>query len=320
MRALVTGSAGFIGSHLAERLVALGWEVVGVDDFTSYYDQEQKRHNLDGLVDSPAFRLVEADLSDPATDLDGLIGAADVVFHQAGQPGVRASWDQFDSYVRHNIEVTNRMLLAARDHGVDRFVYASSSSIYGDADQYPTSEDVRPQPVSPYGVTKLAGEHLCGVFARNYGVPTVALRYFTVYGPRQRPDMGMHRLIEVALGSGSFPLFGDGTQVRDFTYVDDVVEANLRAATEPITPGLVVNVAGGGAATLLDVIAIIEGLTGQPVVLDPQGEQPGDVVRTGGDTRRAAEALGWKPMVSLEEGLARQVEWHRSRRDRSSGA
>lgn len=311
MRALVTGAAGFIGSHLAERLIADGWDVVGVDNFSDYYDSAQKRSNLLGLLGHPAFEFIEADLA--VVDLDALMGRTDVVFHQAGQPGVRSSWDTFDTYVRNNVSVTNRMLLAARNSGVERFVYASSSSVYGDVGRYPTSEEMRPEPMSPYGVTKLAAEHLCGVFARNYDLPTVSLRYFTVYGPRQRPDMGMHRLIEAALGSGRFPLYGDGRQIRDFTFVGDIVHANLLAATCATPPGLVANIAGGSEVSLGQVIETIERLVGRPVPLDAKGSQPGDVARTGGDTTRAIDVLQWTPSVSLVDGLARQIEWHRQR-------
>lgn len=311
LRALVTGVAGFIGGHLVEQLVSAGWEVVGVDCLTPYYDIQQKRSNLRDVQRSVAFDYVDADLRD--ADLDGLLDGIDCVFHQAGQPGVRASWDEFDSYVEHNIEVTQRLLAAARSSSIERFVFASSSSVYGDALAYPTDESMLPLPKSPYGVTKLAAEHLCGVYARNWGVPTVSLRYFTVFGPRQRPDMAMHRLIEAALAGGTFPLFGTGDQVRDFTYVGDVVQANLAAATANVAPGTVLNIAGGGAVTLTEVIDTIERLTDRPVALDRRPAQAGDVDRTGGSTEASRRALGWSPQVSMEEGLRRQIAWHRDR-------
>lgn len=312
MDVLVTGAAGFIGSHLVERLAADGHQVRALDCLTPYYDVRQKRENLEAVAALPGCEVLEADLR--TADLSELVRGVDVVFHQAGQPGVRASWDHFDSYVEHNVLATQRLLGVVEGSSVRRFVFASSSSVYGDAPAYPTSEADLPEPVSPYGVTKLAAEHLCGVYARNWGVPTVSLRYFTVYGPRQRPDMAMHRMIEAALSGEPFPLFGDGYQTRDFTYVDDVVEANLLAASATLPTGTVINVAGGTAASLLDVVEIVEGLTGRPVPLDRRPPERGDVLRTGGSTARADELLGWHPHVPLVEGLSRQVRWHLARR------
>jgi nucleoside-diphosphate-sugar epimerase len=239
------------------------------------------------------------------------------VFHQAGQPGVRASWsDGFDSYLRQNVLVTQRLLEAASEADLQRLVYASSSSVYGNAPAYPTTEDDLPRPQSPYGVTKLAAEHLCGVYARTRGLPVVSLRYFTVYGPRQRPDMAMHRLIEAALSGEEFPLFGDGHQIRDFTFVGDIVEANVAAAGADLAPGTVLNVAGGTATTVLEIIEIVEELTGSPIALDRRPQAAGDVMRTGGSADRAASLLGWEPAVGLRHGLERQVSWHLERRDR----
>lgn len=312
MQALVTGAAGFIGSHLTEALVRDGWTVRAIDCLTDYYDRDQKAANLAAITALPGVSHVDADLR--VAPLDELVADVDVVFHQAGQPGVRRSWDAFASYVDHNVLATQRLLQASAQAGLQRFVFASSSSIYGDATAYPTTEGSLPRPHSPYGVTKLAAEHLCGVYARNWDVPTVALRYFTVYGPRQRPDMAMHRLVESALRSTTFPMFGSGEQVRDFTYVDDVVRANLAAAGADIAPGTVVNVAGGSATTLSEVVATIVELTGRPVVLDRRGTEKGDVARTGGAIDEAQRLLGWHPVVELVDGLARQVDWHRSRR------
>lgn len=311
MRALVTGAAGFVGSHLAEQLGVSGWDVVGVDCLSPYYDAAQKRANMAALTGSVEVEYLDADLL--TMDLGRLLDGIDVVFHQAGQPGVRTSWDAFDSYVEQNVMVTKRLLDAARSAGTMRFVFASSSSVYGNALSYPTREDTVPRPQSPYGVTKLAAEHLCGVYARNWGLSTVALRYFTVFGPRQRPDMAMHRLIEAALTGGSFPVFGTGDQVRDFTYVGDVVAANIAAGTADIAPGTVINVAGGGAVTLAAVIDTVERLTGRPISLDRHPHQAGDVDRTGGAVELARDLLGWTPRVSVEEGLAQQVRWHRER-------
>lgn len=310
MRALVTGVAGFIGSHLADRLLADGWDVRGIDCLTDYYGLAQKRQNV--LDVGTGLELVEVDLR--SSELEPLLEDVDAVFHQAGQPGVRASWDEFDSYVGHNITATQRLLEAARRTALRRFVYASSSSVYGNAETYPTTEALAPQPESPYGVTKLAAEHLCGLYARNFGLHTVSLRYFTVFGPRQRPDMAMHRLVEAALTDASFPLFGTGEQIRDFTFVADVVEANVLAATGQAPPGTVVNIAGGASTTLNEVIETVERLAGRSVRTERLGDQAGDVTRTGGDITLAGLLLGWAPRVSIGEGLAAQLEWHRRRR------
>lgn len=309
MKCLVTGAAGFVGSHVVEAVDAQGWDVLAVDSLTPYYDEQQKRENAS--VFEPEIPLQRIDLL--TTDLHDLLSDVDVVIHQAGQPGVRASWDEFDSYVDANIMLTQKLLDASRRVGVDRFVFASSSSVYGDQKTYPTTETDVPAPKSPYGVTKLAAEHLCGVYARNWGLHTVSLRYFTVFGPRQRPDMAMHRLAEAAMGGPSFPLFGAGDQIRDFTYVGDVVAANLAAMTTDAGPGTVVNVAGGGSITLREVIEIVEDLVGSKVAIEQHPDQPGDVFRTGGSGELARELLGWEPKVSVPEGLARQVDWHRSR-------
>lgn len=312
MRTLVTGVAGFVGSSLADRLVADGHEVVGIDCLSGYYDPALKLANLENLNGHKAFEFHKADLRD--ADLEMLLDGVDVIFHQAGQPGVRSSWAEFDSYMVNNVMVTERLAQAASEAGITRFVFASSSSIYGDAATFPTSENTVPLPKSPYGVTKLAAEHLCGVYARSFGLPVVSLRYFTVFGPRQRPDMAMHRLVEAAIEGTSFPIYGDGSQVRDFTYISDVVEANLLAAGAEVEPGRVYNVAGGGSHSLAEVIEAIEAIVGRPITLDPRGAQAGDVDRTGGLTDAARGELGWTPRVSLVQGLTQQVEWHQARR------
>lgn len=313
MQALVTGVAGFIGSTLAERLVSDGWSVRGVDCFTPYYDEESKRSNLLGLRASPQFELIEADLL--TADLAPLLEGTDVMFHLSGQPGVRLSWAEgFHTYVDLNINVTQRLLEAARNTELRRFVYASSSSIYGQAAVAPTDEDQPTRPYSPYGVTKLAGELLCSAYAANFGVPTTSLRYFTVYGPRQRPDMATHRLIEAALEGHTFPLFGDGEQMRDFTFVDDIVNANVLAATANVPAGTVCNAAGGGSVRLIELVNLVGELVGRPVSIDWQPAQPGDVRCTGGSIERAKQLLAWAPAVDLRAGVERQVEWHRARR------
>lgn len=313
MPVLVTGVAGFVGSNLAARLLAQGVSVRGVDAFTSYYDIDQKRANVAPLAQHAAFELVEADLLgiDPVALLEGV----DVVYHQAGQPGVRLSWsDGFRRYDECNVLVTQRLLEAARSTPLERFVFASSSSVYGNAATYPTRETDLPRPHSPYGVTKLAAEHLCGLYGEVFGVPTVSLRYFTVYGPGQRPDMLMHNLIESALDGRPVTVYGDGSHVREFTYVGDVVDANLAAATAEVVPGTVVNVAGGEETTVAGVIELVGELLGAPVAVDQQPPKPGDVLRTGGAIEQARHLLGWAPVVGLREGLAAQIEWHRERR------
>jgi len=311
MRTLVTGAAGFIGSHLCEALLAQGDEVIGLDCFTDYYDESIKRRNLGALVGAPGFTLVEANLVN--ADLDDLVDGIEVVFHQAAQPGVRLSWaDGFEHYVRHNVWATHCLLEACRKRGAPRFVYASSSSVYGNAARYPCDEDDRPEPFSPYGVTKLAGEHLCQAYAANFGFPAVALRYFTVYGPRQRPDMAFNRLIDAALTGNPFPLYGDGSAIRDFTFVGDIVSANVAAAAADLAPGELINVAGGGSARLSDLIELTGELVGSPVPIDRRPAEAGDVARTGGSIDKAMHLLGWKPEVEVAEGLAAQVGWQRA--------
>jgi nucleoside-diphosphate-sugar epimerase len=309
---LVTGCAGFIGSQISEACLTQGDRVVGVDLVTDYYDVSQKRANLAGLLDQAGFEFRQVDLADGCDDL---VAGVDVVYHQAGQPGVRASWrDQFDEYLSRNIKATQRLLEASVRHGVGRVVYASSSSVYGNAERYPVDETMRPQPYSPYGVTKLAAEHLCGLYAANFGLSVVSLRYFTVYGPRQRPDMATHRLFEAALNGTPFPLFGTGDQLRDFTFVGDVVRANLLAGTADVAPGLVANIAGGGECSMKQLIELVEEISGRPVSLDRRPSELGDVGRTGAYTDVARTTLGWQPAVSLRDGLAAQHAWHVARR------
>lgn len=311
MRVLVTGVAGFVGSSIASALLRQGdVDVVGVDCLTDYYDRRLKLANLDCLA-APRLTYHDADLN--SADLDALLDGVDVIYHQAGQPGVRGSWGtQFDGYLRNNVHATQRLLEAAAGVSrLQRFVYASSSSIYGEAARYPTGEADVPQPRSPYGVTKLAAEHLCSLYAQTHGVPTVSLRYFTVYGPRQRPDMAFTKFIRAGMAGLSLPLYGDGKQVRDFTFIDDVVRANLMASTAPVEPGAVLNIAGGSSVTVNDVLEMLQDTLGQPLCIEHGPVVVGDVAQTGADTDRAHEVLGWHPEVSLEDGLARQVEWCR---------
>ncbi|MEQ1703340.1 MAG: NAD-dependent epimerase/dehydratase family protein [Ilumatobacteraceae bacterium] len=311
MRALVTGAAGFIGSTLCERLLADGWAVRGIDALTDYYDPSVKERNLLGASAHPAFELVRDDLR--TADLAPLLADVEVVFHLAAQPGVRTSWaDGFAVYDDHNIRATQRLLEAVRQQPGTRLVFASSSSVYGNPDRVPTEETDATRPFSPYGVTKLAGEHLCRAYADNFGVSVAVLRYFTVYGPRQRPDMAIHRLIEAARRGTPFALFGDGSQIRDFTFVDDVVAANIAAAVAPVADGAPINVAGGSSTRLIELVAAVGEAVGAEVPIDWRPAQPGDVGRTGGAVERAAAAIGWAPRVALAEGIARQVEWHRA--------
>jgi UDP-glucuronate 4-epimerase len=313
-RSLVTGAAGFIGSTLVDDLLADGHQVRGLDCFAPYYDLGIKRGNLaSARQDRDRFELIQADLL--TAYLDDVLDGVDVVYHHAAQPGVRLSWSEhFDVYARCNVLATQRLLEASVRAGVSRFVYASSSSVYGNAERYPTVETLTPRPHSPYGVTKLAAEHLCGAYAANHGLRTISLRYFTVYGPRQRPDMAIHKLIEGALDGDVFPLYGDGSHSRDFTFVDDVVAANRAAAVADVPAGAVINVCGGAGTTMAELIDAVGDAVGAPVRVERQPEQPGDVRRTGGDGTRARELLGWEPARSLPEGIAAQVAWHRSLR------
>lgn len=309
MKALVTGVAGFIGSTLADRLVEAGHDVVGIDCFLDYYPREAKERNLSRLRANPRFRFVEASLVD--ADLAPVVDGVDWVFHQAAQAGVRSSWgDDFKIYSDNNVYATQRLLEACRRLPLSKFVYASSSSIYGDTDDLPMRESSMPRPVSPYGVSKLAAEHLVWLYFKNFGLPTVSLRYFTVYGPRQRPDMAFHRFIRSVLTGTPIVLYGDGEQSRDFTFVGDIVAANV-AAAEAAAKGAVYNLGGGSRTTVNEVIATIGRLAGRDPVVDRREMQLGDVRHTAADTSAARREIGFAPRVSLEEGLARQVEWQK---------
>jgi nucleoside-diphosphate-sugar epimerase len=297
---VVTGAAGFIGSHLTEALVGAGHDVLGVDAFTDYYDPGRKRANAVG------FDIVEADLE--TADLSSLLDGVDGVFHLAGQPGVRSSFGaDFELYVRRNVVVSGRLFEAAARRGT-RVVYASSSSVYGDAESYPTREDEIPAPISPYGVTKLCCEQLAYAHARTGGLEAVGLRFFTVYGPRQRPDMAFTRLLEALAEGRSFPLYGDGSASRSFTYVGDAV-AGAVLAMERGAPGAIYNIGGGEEASMLEAIALAEGIAGRPLALERHAAAAGDVRRTRADVARARDALGWAPETTLAEGLAAQWQW-----------
>ncbi|MCE9626644.1 MAG: NAD-dependent epimerase/dehydratase family protein [Candidatus Eisenbacteria bacterium] len=307
--ALVTGAAGFIGSTLTDRLLADGVRVTGVDCFTDYYDPALKRRNLEGASRHPAFQLLPLDLA--TADLSAL-PEVDVVFHQAAQPGVRASWGrEFATYTSHNVLATQRLLERYQKTALERFVYASSSSIYGDAESYPTSESVLPRPFSPYGVTKLAGEHLVLLYGRNFGMPVTALRYFTVYGPRQRPDMAFHRFCRALLAGEPITVYGDGKQSRDFTVIADAVEANVRAWKRAAPQG-VYNIGGGSQVEVVEAIALLEERLGVKAQLKFEPRPPGDPMRTRADAARLQADLGYATTVSIGDGLAAEAEWARS--------
>ena len=300
MKAVVTGAAGFIGSHLAEALLDRGDDVVGIDSFNDYYDPGRKRENAAGLD------VLEADLLE--TDLDALVAGVDGVFHLAGQPGVRASFGPgFEHYVTRNVHASAQLFEAAARHRV-RVVFASSSSVYGDAESYPTSEDAEPRPISPYGVTKLCVEHLAYAHARTTGLEAVGVRYFTVYGPRQRPDMAFTPMLEAIADGGTFRLFGDGSVSRSCTYVGDAVAGTI-AAMERGGAGELYNVGGGDEATMSEVIALAERVAGRELRVERHGAAVGDVRRTRADVSKAGRELGWAPTTSLADGLGAQWEW-----------
>jgi nucleoside-diphosphate-sugar epimerase len=308
MRALVTGCAGFIGSHLTESLLDEGVSVIGIDCFNDNYGRPQKLRNLRRVSDWENFEFAPIDLA--RGDLADLVAECDVVYHLAAEPGVRASWGQrFESYVRNNVMATQHLLEAASTQQLQRFVYASSSSIYGQAERLPTSEHVLPRPFSPYGITKLAGEHLCLAYHANYGVPAVLLRYFSVYGPKQRPDMAFNLFCRAALQGQRIQVFGDGRQTRDFTFVADVVQATRTAATVLNLDGGVYNIGGGARVSLAQAISVLEDLVGKPIGVDYLARLPGDVRDTGADIDRARADLDYDPVTDLKEGLSAQIEW-----------
>ena len=310
MRVVVTGVAGFIGSHLSERLLAAGHEVVGVDCFADYYARARKEQNLDKSRSHDRFHFEAADLVD--ADLAPMLDGADVVYHLAGQPGVRPSWgNQFDRYVRDNVIATQRLLEALKDAPIKRFVFAGSSSVYGDAERFPTKETALPRPLSPYGVTKLAAEHLTNLYTRNFGIPAVSVRYFTVYGPRQRPDMAFSRFMQAMTAGDDIEVFGDGEQTREFTYVSDAVDGTIKASTADVV-GQIFNLGGGSRVTVNQVLATLEEISGLSIRRQNLPAAPGDPRHTGASINLARERLGWEPRVSLAEGLAKQWEWFRT--------
>lgn len=312
MRAIVTGAAGFVGSSLVDRLLSDGNEVTGIDCLIPYYDLRLKESNLAAARENPNFEYLQQDLNDAFATPEGaadILDGVDVIFHQAAQAGVRASWGRdFGIYCRCNIEATQKILEALKGRQGPRLVYASTSSVYGETLKFPMEETDLPKPLSPYGVTKLAAEHMVNLYNQNFGVHVVSLRYFTVYGPRQRPDMAFHRLCRSVLTGEEFRLFGDGNQTRDFTFIEDIVQANLDAATGG-EPGGVYNLGGGTRISMNDVISMLESIAGRSANVAREGRQHGDVTHTGASTDRAHKAWGFAPKVPLEEGLARELAW-----------
>ena len=316
-RYLVTGCAGFIGSHVVEALLHRGHEVLGVDTFTDYYERSVKESNLETAQRESAFSIVEADLA--GDSVAPLFSGIDGLFHLAAQPGVRGSWgDTFSVYLRDNILVTQRLFEAAARSGV-RIVLASTSSVYGNAESYPTHEEMLPRPVSPYGVTKLACESLARTYAECFALETIVLRYFTVYGPRQRPDMAFARIISALLSEKPFHVYGTGEQSRDFTYVADAVEATV-AAMEGGYPGRIYNVGGGSETTLRDVIALLERLAGTHLDVRYEPAAVGDVRRTAADTTLIRSELDWRPQTALADGLGQQLAAARGGLERFGGS
>jgi UDP-glucose 4-epimerase len=307
MKALVTGVAGFIGSHLAGRLLDRGAAVTGIDCFTDYYPRPIKEANLDTVRTRDRFSFDESTLQD--ADLGALLDGVTHVFHLAAQAGVRKSWGRdFQVYTVNNIEATQVLLEACVGRPLERLVYASSSSVYGDRAPIPMREDMMPQPLSPYGVTKLAAEQLCHLYAANHGVPATSVRYFTVYGPRQRPDMGFHKFLRGVIEDRPIPVFGDGEQTRDFTFVADAVSATIAAAERGV-PGRAYNIGGGSRVSLNHVLDLIGQITGRPVRIDRGPAQKGDMRDTYADTSLARADLGFAPTVSLADGLTEEYRW-----------
>lgn len=315
MNALVTGVAGFIGSTLAGRLLDQGARVTGIDCFTDYYPRAMKEANLATLVTRPPFRFLESTIQ--AADLGRILADTTHVFHLAAQAGVRKSWGRdFQVYTENNIEATQALLEACVGTGVEKLVYASSSSVYGDDTPLPMRETALPAPLSPYGVTKLAAEHLCNLYHANHGVPCVSLRYFTVYGPRQRPDMAFHRFMRAAITSQPITLYGDGEQTRDFTFVADAAAATANAGTRGV-PGRVYNIGGGSRVSVNQVLDIVARLSGRRLDIRREDKQKGDMRDTYADTTRARADIGFAPTVSIEEGLGAEYAWLAAALDRA---
>jgi UDP-glucose 4-epimerase len=306
IKCVVTGAAGFIGSHISEKLVELGHEIIGIDCFTDYYARELKMKNIEKLKSHKNFKLIDRNILE--IDLRKLVLDVDYIFHEAAQPGVRASWgESFDVYLRDNIMATQRLLEACKNTKIKKLIYASSSSVYGDC-ELPMREHLPIRPVSPYGVSKLAAENLCYLYWKNYNIPIVALRYFTVYGPRQRPDMAFNRFIRSIIKNEEIVVFGDGKQTRDFTYVSDAINANMLAMKSKIDWG-VFNIGGGSRVTLKEIIQSLEGIIGKKARVRYIEKQKGDVEHTVADVSKAQEFLNYKTNINLTDGLKKECEW-----------
>ncbi|MDB9536027.1 GDP-mannose 4,6-dehydratase [Dolichospermum planctonicum CS-1226] len=306
---IVTGVAGFIGSHLAETLLKQGKEVIGIDEFNDYYDPLLKWKNIANFQDYPNFTLVEGDIQ--FLDWQKLLLDVQLVYHQAAQAGVRASWGKgFRAYTERNINATQVLLEAVKDaQNLQRLVFASTSSIYGDAETLPTHEEIKPLPVSPYGITKLAAEQLGMLYHQNFGVPFVSLRYFTVYGPRQRPDMAFHKFFKAVLQDEAIPVYGDGKQTRDFTFVSDAIAANLAATIVPEAVGQIFNIGGGSRVILSEVLDTMAEIVAKPIKRHYIEKAMGDARHTAADVSKARKILNYQPQVSLRNGLTQEWEW-----------
>ena len=310
MLSLVTGVAGFIGSHLAERLIKEGHEVIGIDCFTDYYSRSIKEANVAKLLKLSGFKLIEGNLL--SYDLDELLKDVHFIFHQAAQAGVRSSWgNEFEIYTNLNVLATQRLLEACKGLSIKKFVYASSSSVYGDSEELPIREEAILRPISPYGVTKLAGEHLCASYRKNYDIPVISLRYFTVYGPRQRPDMAFYKFMLALTKKLEIEIYGDGTQTRDFTFISDAVEGNILAMKNK-SSGEVYNIGGGSRVMVKEVLQVLEEITKREAKIVCRDVQKGDVRHTFAETVKARDILGYKPQVNLKTGLLKQWEWFES--------
>jgi nucleoside-diphosphate-sugar epimerase len=310
-KVLLTGIAGFIGSHLSEKLLESGYKVVGLDCFTPYYSKEQKIRNLQKSLGDKNCTFVEGNVLD--VDLKSLLMGVDVILHLAAQPGVRPSWSDFEMYVRHNILATKKLLDAALDSGKKKFIFASSSSVYGDAESFPTTEEMTPRPVSPYGITKDTCEKLCRIYHKSYDIPVAVLRFFTVFGPRQRPDMAFHKFIESMLSGEQIVIYGDGNQIRDFTYVGDIVQGTV-STIETEFDEVTLNLGSARPIRLIEVINSLQKIIGSQSKLVFSEFQKGDATKTLADISRAKAVIKYQPNSSFEDGLRAQVEWHRQKR------
>lgn len=304
MRALITGCAGFIGSNLTDHLLDKGYDVVGIDCFTDYYSKGLKEGNISNALKNDKFKFIEKDILEINKYPD-----VDYVFHMAAQAGVRASWGKnFQVYTKNNIEATQKLLEFYKDQTIQKFVYSSSSSVYGDS-KLPMNEKSLLKPVSPYGVSKLAAEHLCYLYWKNYNIPTVSLRYFTVYGPRQRPDMAINKFVKSILNGDEIVVYGNGKQTRDFTYIDDVIRAIVASAKSNLK-GKVINVGGGSRISVNDLIKEIEHISGSTANVKYVEKEKGDVKNTCADLNKINELLGWKPKIKIQDGLKSYIKWY----------